>query len=116
MSLIVPFAQSTFPSGPSSSKLCEIAGAIVSERWVLWHAFAGPTFLPGLALQLPFALLAYVAARLLLRAAVRLGRLLGARPVGAFASRPAMFGNHVAGHGRGGQGSAPRAPPLAVVS
>jgi len=81
-----------------------------------WHAFAEPTFLPGLALQLPFALLAYVAARLLLRAAVRLGRLLGARPVGAFASRPAMFGNHVAGHGRGGQGSAPRAPPLAVVS
>ena len=39
-----------------------------------WHEVATPTFLPGLALQLPFALLAYVVARLLLRTAERAGR------------------------------------------
>jgi hypothetical protein len=45
-----------------------------------WHAVLAPTFLPGLALQLPFALAAYLAARLLLRAATALGRALaGAR-------------------------------------
>ena len=41
-----------------------------------WRAILAPTFLPGLALQLPLALLAYVAARLLLRTAERLGRAL----------------------------------------
>ena len=54
------------------------------ERWlysgiVPWHEFAAPTFLPGLLLQLPFAALAYLAARLLLRTAERVGRGL-ARP------------------------------------
>ena len=34
-----------------------------------WQTVLAPTFAPGLALQLPFALAAYVAARLLLRAA-----------------------------------------------
>jgi hypothetical protein len=41
-----------------------------------WRAVLAPTFFPGLALQLPLALLAYVAARLLLRTAERLGRAL----------------------------------------
>jgi hypothetical protein len=41
-----------------------------------WRAVLAPTFLPGLALQLPLALLAYIAARLLLRTAERLGRSL----------------------------------------
>jgi hypothetical protein len=55
------------------------------ERWVAagavpWHAALAPTFLPGLALQLPFGLAAYLAARLLLRAAERVGRTLAARP------------------------------------
>lgn len=45
-----------------------------------WHAAAAPTFLPGLVLQLPFGLLGYVAARLLLRTAVRAGRALRAAP------------------------------------
>jgi hypothetical protein len=40
------------------------------------HALLAPTFLPGLALQLPLALGAYVAARLLLKTAERLGRVL----------------------------------------
>jgi hypothetical protein len=47
-----------------------------------WHAVLAPTFLPGLALQLPFALAAYLVARALLRAANALGRALaGPRPV-----------------------------------
>jgi hypothetical protein len=41
-----------------------------------WHAVLAPTFLPGLALQLPFALAAYLVARMLLRAATALGRAL----------------------------------------
>ena len=41
-----------------------------------WQTPFAPTFVPGLALQLPFALVAYVAARLLLRAAERAGRAL----------------------------------------
>jgi hypothetical protein len=45
-----------------------------------WHAVAAPTFLPGIALQLPFSLLAWLAARLLLRAAGRAGRALASRP------------------------------------
>jgi hypothetical protein len=52
------------------------------ERWLAWGFFpwyAGlqPTFVIGIALQLPFGVLAYVAARLLLRTARRLGRRLG---------------------------------------
>jgi hypothetical protein len=39
-----------------------------------WRAILAPTFVPGLLLQLPFALAAYVAARLLLRAAEHVGR------------------------------------------
>ena len=45
-----------------------------------WQFAAAPTFLPGLRLQLPFAALAYVAARALLRAAELVGRALGAQP------------------------------------
>ena len=40
------------------------------------RAVLAPTFLPGLLLQLPLALAAYVAARLLLRTAERVGRAL----------------------------------------
>jgi hypothetical protein len=42
----------------------------------VWQALESPTYLPGLALQLPFALAAWQAARVLLRAAERLGRSL----------------------------------------
>ena len=47
---------------------------------VPWREFAAPTFLPGLALQLPFGAAAYLVARLLFRAAGRLGRALGTSP------------------------------------
>lgn len=49
-----------------------------------WHAVLAPTFLPGIALQAPFAVAAYIAARLLLRAAERLGRMFAERPRPAF--------------------------------
>jgi len=45
-----------------------------------WHEAGRPTFLPGLALQLPFALLAWGAARLLFRTAERVGRAVGRTP------------------------------------
>jgi hypothetical protein len=45
-----------------------------------WRAVLAPTFVPGLLLQLPVALVTYLVARLLLRAAVRLGRALAASP------------------------------------
>jgi hypothetical protein len=49
------------------------------ERWLSWGFFPStaalqPTFLIGCALELPFGVLAYVAARLLLRTAERVGQ------------------------------------------
>jgi len=73
-----------------------------------------PVVLLGLVLQLPFAVLAYLAARLLLRAAASLARarrprLRPARPVHAWPSfvapRPTLL---LARHGRG--------PPLSTAS
>jgi hypothetical protein len=78
-----------------------------------WHAAAEPTFLPGLALQLPFALLAFLAARLLLRAAVRLGRLLADAPRPQAAASFPHCCNRVATRLQPGCRSG-RAPPLAV--
>jgi hypothetical protein len=74
------------PLPPWAFALLPLAAFTVQEhleRWlysgvVPWHEVAAPTFLPGLALQLPFGALAYLAARLLLRAAERLGRALAA--------------------------------------
>lgn len=43
----------------------------------VWQAVESPTFLPGLVLQLPFAALAFVIARLLLRTAKAVGLLIG---------------------------------------
>lgn len=82
----------------------------------VWQAFESPTFLPGLVLQLPFAALAFFAARLLLRAATAVGRFLGrvrvavrrrapalaARPAGVSLPRLAPLAASAAG----------RAPPL----
>lgn len=50
-----------------------------------WRAVLAPTFLPGLALQIPLAALAYLVARLLLRTAERLGRALAQPRVAAAA-------------------------------
>lgn len=43
---------------------------------LVWQAVEAPTFLPGIALQVPFAAAAYLAARFLLRAAARAGAAL----------------------------------------
>jgi hypothetical protein len=45
-----------------------------------WHTAAAPTFVPGLLAQVPLALLAWLAARLLLRAAAHAGRSLASPP------------------------------------
>jgi hypothetical protein len=55
------------------------------ERWLYsgvlpWHEALAPTFARGLVLQLPFAALAYLAARLLLRTAERVGAALAPAP------------------------------------
>lgn len=79
-----------------------------------WHAFTAPTFLPGLALQLPFALAAYVAARLLLRAAVRLGRALISSPPTRRVTGFSTLCTQVATGLQSDCTRSSRAPPLAV--
>jgi hypothetical protein len=60
---------------PSAFALQEILELSLHTGTFGWRALAAPTFVPGLLLQLPFALVAYVAARLLLRAARAVGEL-----------------------------------------
>jgi hypothetical protein len=80
-----------------------------------WRAFLAPTFVPGLALQLPFALVAFVLARMLLRAAEQVGLALARPALARPARRRSAFepplltaaGLRVAGA---------RAPPCAVVN
>jgi len=100
---------------PLAFALQELLELSLHTGHVAWHAFATPTFLPGLALQLPFALLAFFVTRVLLRAAVKVARILTRdhRPVAA--ARVRYFCNRVASPLQPGCGSAaPRAPPLAV--
>ena len=65
------------------------------ERWLAagvfpWHAAAAPTFLPGLFLQLPFGLGAYLTARLLLRVAERVGCAFASAPVARVPRPPSV--------------------------
>ena len=79
-----------------------------------WQVVAAPTFVPGLLLQLPFAALAYLAARVLLRAAELVGRALSPRGVahpGASFSTPILV---LGGRPRLSLALA-RAPPVAAV-
>lgn len=74
------------------------------ERWLMgggvpWWMVEQPTFRVGVALQLPFALLAYLAARVLLRVGHTIGRTLVGR------SLPALVGL-----------SLPARPPARVFS
>jgi hypothetical protein len=78
------------PLPPWAFALLPVAGFAIQEyieRWLdwgffPWYAAEQPTFLIGVALQLPFGALAYLAARVLLRTAKRLGQRLapGAPP------------------------------------
>ena len=73
-----PLAFALLP--PLTFALQELLELSLHTGTFAWHAFAAPTFLPGLALQLPFAALAWLATHLLLRTAVRIGRLLASPP------------------------------------
>jgi hypothetical protein len=102
---------------PLAFALQELLELSLHTGSVAWHAFAEPTFLPGLALQLPFALVAYLIARLVLRVAVKLGGLLarGQRPARAAGVR--RFCDQIAAALQSDCATAaPRAPPLAVGS
>lgn len=71
-----------------------------------WDAALDRTFVAGLVLQLPFAAVAFIVARFLLRAVCSLGRILGGPPprsVSVIAARP-----------RVAFVSAPRVPVLAL--
>jgi len=76
--------RSARPLPPWAFALLPVAGFAFQEyieRWLAWgffpwYAVEQPTFVLGIALQLPFGALAYLAARLLLRTARRLGRRL----------------------------------------
>ena len=99
------------------------------ERWLVgagfpWWMVLQPTFRIGLALQLPFALIAFLLARLLLRTAEQIVRALkgeGERPrhVGAFPGRFALAVclPRVAAlaDGHAGRGPPPVAAPATVV-
>jgi hypothetical protein len=61
----------------ASFTLQEVLERSLHAGTFIWRAVESPTFLPGLLLQLPFALLAYLIARLLLRVAEVAGRRLG---------------------------------------
>jgi hypothetical protein len=100
---------------PLAFALQELLELSLHTGHVAWHAFAAPTFLPGLALQLPFALLAFVVTRLLLRAAAEVGRLLAREPRAAPAIVARNFCDQRAAALQADRTVAsPRAPPLAV--
>lgn len=68
----------------------ELVERLLTANALPWWMFEQPTFRVGLALQLPFALLAYVAARFLLRVGRAIGRIVGgndARPLAFPAER-----------------------------
>jgi hypothetical protein len=74
---------------PLAFALQEVLELSLHTGTFAWRAVLAPTFVPGLLLQLPFALLTYLAARALLRVAERIGRSL-IRPV-ARAERAQLF-------------------------
>lgn len=106
-----PLAFALLP--PLVFALQELLELSLHSGTLAWHVVAAPTFLPGLALQLPFAALAYLAARLLLRAAVHLGMCLTRGPrlraVAVFWNDCKLLESRLLTYG-----ASPRAPPLAV--
>ncbi|HZT16913.1 MAG TPA: hypothetical protein VFA19_13295 [Gaiellaceae bacterium] len=75
---------------PAAFVLQEVLERSIHTGTFFWQAVEAPTFLPGLLLQVPFAAAAYVAARVLLRTAAAVGRLIGvARDLPAAPHAPA---------------------------
>jgi len=83
---------------PATFVLQEVLERSLHTGTFFWQAVEAPTFLPGLALQLPFAAAAYMVARLLLRTVSAVGRILGGR-------RPSLRPRRVA---------TPRLAPLSI--
>jgi hypothetical protein len=77
---------------PATFVLQEVLERSLHTGTFFWQAIEAPTFLPGLALQVPFALAAYVVARLLLRTVSLVGRILGGRRPSLGPRRVAMPG------------------------
>lgn len=100
---------------PLAFALQELLELSLHTGHIAWHAFAAPTFLPGLALQLPFALLAFLVTRLLLRVAAKVGRLLATRPDIPTVVRFWNDCDLLESRSRSRR-AVPRAPPLAVGS
>ncbi len=71
-SLALPFAC----LAPTGFVLLELVEGLLHEGAVSWGSMLEPTFLAGLALQLPFALAGYCAARCMLRLSDRARALL----------------------------------------
>jgi hypothetical protein len=105
---------------PATFVLQEVLERSLHTGTFFWQAVEAPTFLPGLALQVPFAVAAYAVARILLRTVSVVGRLLGGRrtsprprrvqlprlvPLSVRVPRPAPLAGAAAG----------RAPPRAGV-
>lgn len=64
--------------------LLELAEGVLDDGRVEWRDALGPTFLVGLVLQAPFALLGYAVARALLRLSDELGLILPLGPAPLF--------------------------------
>jgi hypothetical protein len=101
-------------AAPATFVLQEHLERLLHDGAFPWTAVAEPTFVLGLLLQLPFALAAYAAGRLLLRAARAVGLLLAATPHRRRADRLRLLPRAalVPRSLRGACSLGPRAPPL----
>jgi len=101
---------------PAAFAVQEVLELSLHTGTFAWHAVLAPTFVPGLLLQLPVAVVVYVTARLLLRAAERIGRAfartrLSLRPAVLRAPAAAVVDGLLSPSAR-----LARAPPRVVVS
>jgi hypothetical protein len=87
----------------------EILERSLHSGTLVWQAVESPTFLPGLVLQLPFAALAFLAARLLLRTASTVGQFFGRARVPASRRAPGLVCRPV-------RFALPRLAPLAAAA
>ena len=103
---------------PLVSACQEVFERTAHDGAVGWEVFAEPTFALGLALQLPFALAAFLLARLLLRVAASIGRRPAAQaPAPSRDLRPTWAPVHgfVPRRAPHGAGATTRGPPLVTV-
>lgn len=115
-SVALPFA--LLP--PVSFALLELLEAALSRGVIPWGEAVKPTFLFGLALQLPLALVGYLLARLLLRASDRVRRLFArsfrARLLPLVAPPAPLSADRALRGTRRGSPSLGRAPPALLAA